>query len=108
MIWSDEEIPEFDHDDSWLLIANEAAVNRILKEQYGDIQYKRTTRRLPIQARAGLGLYAVYGRDDWRMQGKQIWMIDGFVDQVIWETIAGRSSVSVSQLNTQPVKPLLA
>jgi len=39
VIWSDEEICEFD--DSWLLIANKAAANRILEEQYEDTQYKR-------------------------------------------------------------------
>ena len=37
MIW--EEIFAFDSD-SWLLIANKAIDNRILKEQNKDIQYK--------------------------------------------------------------------
>ena len=55
MIWSNEEIFEFNHDGSWFLITNKAAANRILKEQYGGIQFKRTTCYLPIQARVNLG-----------------------------------------------------
>ena len=42
--WYDEEVPEFD--DSWLLITNEAAANRILGEQYEDPAPNTSERRL--------------------------------------------------------------
>ena len=52
---ADEEIYEID--DSWLLIANKAATNRTLKEQYEDTQYRLETATLaPV--------------DGWRVQEK--------------------------------------
>ena len=71
IVWSDEEIYEFD--DSWFLIANKAAANRILKEQHEESKTPITSDALSAESR-----YRLENRDGWRMQGtdEYEWLYD--------------------------------